>query len=59
MIRAIEEVTGPRGGKIFVITLECGHWRTERSAPRNLERPVSCIACYVEAARRAHNRDRL
>lgn len=43
----IREVEGPKGGKLLVLTLSCGHWMTSRTAKKQSE----CIACWVDAGR--------
>jgi hypothetical protein len=39
----VREVDGPKGGKILVHILSCGHWHTRRTPARAVE----CIACWV------------
>jgi hypothetical protein len=40
---SIREVDGPKGGKLLVLTLTCGHWLTSRTAKKQAE----CLACWV------------
>jgi hypothetical protein len=42
-----EEIVGPRGGPILLLTLACGHrlWRTGHRAP---PKRTACVACWLE-----------
>lgn len=40
----VREVVGLRGGKVLVLVMECGHWKTAR-APRA---EAQCVACLIE-----------
>ena len=44
VVTQIKEVTGPRGGKIIVLMLACGHWKQSRTPMRS----ATCVACYIE-----------
>lgn len=43
-----EEIVGPRGGPILLLTLACGHrlWRSTHRAP---PKRTTCVACWLEA----------
>lgn len=43
----VEQTTGPRGGRVWMLTLSCGHrmWRTGRSTP---PQSVECVPCHLD-----------
>lgn len=43
----IDELTGPRGGRIYIITLECGHYLWQRKRPF-LFRKLPCMGCWID-----------
>lgn len=47
-VSRVVEMTGKRGGVVYVLVLACGHWSARRKLPAKTE--VPCVGCLIEAA---------
>ncbi len=46
-VRRIDELTGPRGGTIYIIALECGHYLWQRKRPFMFHE-LACMGCWID-----------